>query len=50
MKYREDQYYIERIRAGASGEFEPLVNKYKTYAFTLALKIVRNREDAEEVA
>ena len=26
-----------------------LLNKYKTYAFSIAMKIVRNREDAEEV-
>ena len=26
-----------------------LLNKYKTYAFSIALKIVRNKEDAEEV-
>jgi RNA polymerase sigma factor (sigma-70 family) len=49
MNRVDDQYYIDRIIAGNSGEFAVLVNRYKDMVFTLAYKMIKNREQAEEV-
>ncbi len=50
MKQPNDQIYIEKVRSGDVAAFSYLVEKYKDMAYTVALKIVRNAEDAEEVA
>lgn len=50
MEAKDDAYYIAEVKRGNSEAFAPLVDKYKQLAFSLALKIVRNREDAEEAA
>lgn len=50
MKQPSDQNYIEKVLAGDVSSFSYLVEKYKDMAYTVALKIVRNTEDAEEVA
>ncbi|MEP7264522.1 MAG: sigma-70 family RNA polymerase sigma factor [Bacteroidota bacterium] len=50
MKYLDDEVYLEKIRAGNVQAYSFLVNKHKSLAFTLALRMVRNREDAEEIA
>lgn len=51
MAYREDSYYIDRVvNHGDASAFAGLVNKHKTMAFNIALRVTRNREDAEEVA
>ena len=41
---------IERILRGDATAFRDLVNRHKDYAFTVALRIVNNREEAEEAA
>jgi RNA polymerase sigma factor (sigma-70 family) len=50
MEYKEDKHYIARILKGESEAYAFLVKKYKSMAYSLALKLVKNREDAEEVA
>ena len=50
MTQNTDQDYIEQIRAGNVNAYAMLVTKYKAMTFTLALRVVGNREDAEEVA
>ena len=50
MKYREDNYYIECILGGDSSAYASMVAKHKNMVFSIALKILRNREDAEEVS
>jgi RNA polymerase sigma factor (sigma-70 family) len=50
MKYLDDHVYIEKVLAGNVQAYALLVNKHKTMAFTVALRILRNREDAEEVS
>lgn len=47
--HTEEQAYIERVKKGDSASYAFLVNKYKNMAFTVALKIVSNREDAEDI-
>ena len=41
---------IDRILAGNQHLYAELVNRYKSYAFTIAFKVVENRPEAEEVA
>ncbi len=46
----KEQFYIDKVLAGEPEAFSFLVNAYKNMAFTLALKLVKNREDAEELS
>ncbi|WP_337042827.1 RNA polymerase sigma factor [Emticicia sp. 17c] len=46
--HTEEQAYIERVKKGDSASYAFLVNKYKNMAFTVALKIVANVEEAED--
>jgi RNA polymerase sigma factor (sigma-70 family) len=41
---------IDRVVAGEQQLYAELVNRYKSYAFTIALKILESRPDAEEAA
>jgi len=50
MNPTKDQIYIEKVLLGDTAAFSFLVESYKGMAYTIALKIVRNPEDAEEVA
>ncbi len=50
MSQQEDLYYIQRVLNGDMAAFEFLVDGHQEMVFTIALRIVRNREDAEEVA
>ncbi|EJL60713.1 RNA polymerase sigma factor, sigma-70 family [Flavobacterium sp. CF136] len=50
MSTISDQHYIDKILQGETNAFAVLVDRYKDMIFTLALKMVRNREEAEEVA
>jgi RNA polymerase sigma-70 factor (ECF subfamily) len=50
MQHPDDNHYIEKVRAGETAAYAFLVNRHKDLVFTIALKIVHNREDAEEVA
>jgi RNA polymerase sigma factor (sigma-70 family) len=45
-----DNEIIERTRKGAKHQFALLVDRYKDFAFTLSMKMLKNREDAEEAA
>ena len=45
-----DELLIEQARSGRQTAFAMLVKRYEQYAFTLALRFVKNREDAHEVA
>jgi RNA polymerase sigma factor (sigma-70 family) len=50
MSTISDQQYIDKILQGDTNAFAALVNRYKDMIFTLSLKMVKNREEAEEVA
>jgi len=50
MKYRDDNHYIDRVLAGDSSAYSSLVAKHKNMVFSIALKILNSREDAEEIA
>ena len=46
----EDHILIEKVLAGDSNAFSGLIDRYKDMVYTLAIRIVKNNEDAEEVA
>lgn len=50
MTANNDIYYINLTIEGNSNAFAVLVDRYKDLVFSLALKMVKNREEAEEVA
>ena len=50
MSAISDQHYIDKILQGETNTFAVLVDRYKDMIFTLAIKMVKNREEAEEVA
>lgn len=47
---RSDIEIIEQVLRGYHAEYAVLVNRYQSYVFTIALRYVKSREDAEEVA
>jgi RNA polymerase sigma factor (sigma-70 family) len=50
MDTNSDQIYIDKVLQGDSNAFAYLIDRYKNMTYTLAIKIVKNHEDAEEVA
>jgi len=50
MEKKTDEYYIREILKGDSGSFSQLVEKYSHLAYSLSMKILNQREDAEEAA
>src|SRR5450759_3951572 len=50
MNKTEDLYYIEAVRKGNVQAFSYLVEKYQKLVYTLALKLLKRPEDAEEMA
>src|SRR4030095_7562269 len=45
-----DNEIISRVLKGEQNAYAELVNRYQAYVFTLILRMVKSREDAEEVA
>ncbi len=46
----DDQYYIQKVKAGEADAFRFLVERHKTIVFNIVLQITRSKEDTEEVA
>jgi len=49
MASNNDQVYIDKVLNGDLSAYSKLVDNHKDMAFSIALKIVRVREDAEEI-
>jgi RNA polymerase sigma factor (sigma-70 family) len=47
---QQENQWIDRVLAGDTRAYAELVDGFKSFAFTIALKVVGNRADAEEVA
>jgi RNA polymerase sigma factor (sigma-70 family) len=45
-----DNEIISRVLQGEQNAYAELVNRYQSYVFTLILRMVKTREDAEEIA
>jgi RNA polymerase sigma factor (sigma-70 family) len=50
MTNEEDLGLIDRILAGEQQLYSTLVDRYKRYTYTITLKILQNRPEAEEAA
>lgn len=50
MEKKEDIFYIEKVKRGQTNYFSYIVERYQDIVFSIALKVLRNREDAEEMA
>jgi RNA polymerase sigma-70 factor (ECF subfamily) len=49
MKTPNDLFYIRRVKAGDVQAFAVIVSNYQKMVFTIVLKIVGSREDAEDI-
>lgn len=47
---QEDSYYIQKVLQGHVASFKVLVERHQSLAYTLALRIAKSHEDAEEIA
>ena len=50
MTNNNDQLYIDKVLSGNVNAFAYLVDAYKNMVFSLAFKMTKNREEAEEVS
>ncbi len=50
ISLQEENALIDQVLGGKQEAYARLVDQYKSYAFTIALKILNNRPDAEEAA
>ena len=50
MATADDQHYINLVMKGDTNAFAVLVDRYKDMVFTLSLKMLKGREEAEEVS
>lgn len=50
MSQNLDQHYIEQALNGDTKAYAVLIDQYKHMVYTMAAQIVKNKEDAEEVA
>jgi RNA polymerase sigma-70 factor (ECF subfamily) len=50
MELYSDTYYIKRIQEGDTAAYACILDKYSRQVYSLAFRVVRNKEDAEELA
>ncbi|WP_367591051.1 RNA polymerase sigma factor [Aquimarina sp. 2201CG1-2-11] len=50
MNHQSDQYYISKVLEGHVNAFSTLVERYQNLVYTVAFRMVKNKELAEEVA
>jgi len=50
MEKKDDIYYIDKVKGGQTQYYSYIVERYQDIVFSIALKVLRNREDAEEMA
>lgn len=50
MTTTNDQHFINKVLQGDVNSFAQLVDNYKNMVFSLALKMVKSREEAEEIS
>jgi RNA polymerase sigma factor (sigma-70 family) len=47
---QSDDFYIEKVRNKETASYSFIVDRHKDMVFSIAMRILRNREDAEELA
>ncbi len=50
VTHQQDNIYITKVLEGDRNAFAYLVDKYKTMVYSLALRLVKDREEAEEIS
>ncbi len=50
MTIKDDQTYIDKTLNGDANAFAYLIEKYKVMVLSLAMKMLKNKEEAEEIA
>jgi RNA polymerase sigma factor (sigma-70 family) len=50
MAQTDDLYYIEKTQNGDSSSFAFLVNRYKDMVYSIAIKILRDADEANDIA
>ncbi len=50
MTKNTDQYLIDKVLNGDTNAFGELVDRYQNFVFTIAIRILKVTEEAEEVA
>jgi RNA polymerase sigma-70 factor (ECF subfamily) len=50
MEQKDDIWYIDKVLKGETQYFSYFVDKYKDIVYSISFKVLRNREDAEEMA
>lgn len=50
MEHKEDEFYLDKIRNGDPASYASLVDRYKDMVYSIAVKILLNQEDAEDLA
>ncbi len=50
MEKPDENLIIEKVLGGDASAYAQLVDRHKNLVFTIAMRVTRNREDAEEIA
>ncbi|WP_108866292.1 RNA polymerase sigma factor [Aquimarina aquimarini] len=50
MNHQSDQYYIDKVLDGQVNVFSVLVERYQSLVYTVVYRMLKNKEQAEEVA
>ncbi|WP_299213903.1 RNA polymerase sigma factor [uncultured Aquimarina sp.] len=50
MNHQTDQYYIKQVLKGEVNAFSSLVERYQSLVYTIVFRMIRNKEEAEEIA
>ncbi|MES2427014.1 MAG: sigma-70 family RNA polymerase sigma factor [Bacteroidota bacterium] len=50
MEHIEDRYFLDKISNGDTAAYAFLVDRYKDMVYSIAIKILRNSDDAQDIA
>lgn len=50
MNHQSDQYYIDLVLNGDTNSFSVLVERYQSMVYTVVYRMIKNKEEAEEVS
>ncbi|HWZ36560.1 MAG TPA: sigma-70 family RNA polymerase sigma factor [Mucilaginibacter sp.] len=50
MEQADDRYYIDKVKNGEPASYAFLVNKYKDMVYSIGLKMLRDADDAQDLA
>jgi RNA polymerase sigma factor (sigma-70 family) len=50
MEHIEDRYFLDKINSGDTAAYASLVNRYKDMVYSIAVKILRDSDEAQDIA